>query len=90
MSRMQGDLHVRFLGGGGAEMRHRYPTLAPTPTRDWCTACTRRRRTKAILLTPITCCMARKAKCILMRVTQVWSAGMRSNKPKSKGRSALT
>ena len=26
LSRMRGDPHVRFLGGGGAAMRRRYPT----------------------------------------------------------------
>lgn len=30
LSRMRGNLHVRFLGGGGAVMRCCYPTL-PTP-----------------------------------------------------------
>jgi hypothetical protein len=28
LSRMQGDLHVRFLGGGGAARRCCYPTMA--------------------------------------------------------------
>lgn len=27
LSRMRGDLHVRFSGGGGAVMRRCYPTI---------------------------------------------------------------
>ncbi|CAI0979000.1 Uncharacterised protein [Serratia marcescens] len=30
LSRMRGNLHVRFLGGGGAVMRCCYPTSSPT------------------------------------------------------------
>lgn len=34
LSRMRGDSHVRFLGGGGAAMRRRYPTaFAPAALR---------------------------------------------------------
>ena len=29
LSRMRGNSHVRFLGGGGAVMRRCYPTVRP-------------------------------------------------------------
>lgn len=29
---MRGDSHVRFLGGGGAVMRRRYPTISASGT----------------------------------------------------------
>lgn len=31
LSRMRGNSHVRFLGGGGAEMPCCYPTASPLP-----------------------------------------------------------
>ncbi|TJW47230.1 MAG: hypothetical protein E5X65_36255, partial [Mesorhizobium sp.] len=33
LSRMRGDPHVRFLGGGGAAMRRCYPTRCKPPTQ---------------------------------------------------------
>ncbi|PNE59858.1 hypothetical protein A8H39_01550 [Paraburkholderia fungorum] len=45
LSRMRGDSHVRFLGGGGAAMRCCYPTLVWMPSRASCIRSSARRPT---------------------------------------------